>query len=104
MCQDERMIVESALLPVIPGKEEEFEAALEEAKSYISASKGFVSLEVSRGVESPSTYLMVVKWETLEDHTEGFRGSELFEKWRAALHHFYDPKPVVEHYRPAVSV
>lgn len=98
------MIVESALLPVIPGREEEFEQALATAKDYISASEGFISLEVSRGVESPSTYLLVVKWETLEAHTEGFRGSELFEKWRAALHHFYDPKPVIEHYTPVVSV
>ncbi|GAA1350130.1 antibiotic biosynthesis monooxygenase [Falsarthrobacter nasiphocae] len=97
------MIVESALLPVIPGREEEFEEALATAKDFISASPGFLSLQVSRGVESPSTYLLVVTWETLEAHTEGFRGSELFEQWRAALHHFYEPKPVVEHYRPVVT-
>jgi heme-degrading monooxygenase HmoA len=96
------MIVESTLLPVIAGREEEFEAALETAKGIISQSKGFISLEISRGVESPSTYLMVIKWETLEDHTEGFRGSELFTQWRATLHHFYDPKPTVEHYRPVI--
>lgn len=51
-----------------------------------------------RGVEQPSTYLLLVEWQTLEDHTVGFRQSAPYQQWRALLHHFYDPFPVVQHF------
>ena len=49
-------------------------------------------------MESPSAYLLLVEWESIEAHTEGFRGSEEYEQWRSLLHHFYEPFPVVEHF------
>ncbi len=94
------MIVEHALLPVIPGHEAEFEAAFEEAKSIIASSPGCKGVSLSRCIEQPSQYLLLVEWERLEDHVELFRGSPDFQRWRALLHHFYDPAPVVEHFRP----
>ena len=97
------MITEHALLPVAPGREADFEAALAAALPLISSQRGFRRLSVTRGVESPSTYLLIVEWDTLEDHTEGFRGSAQYAEWRAALHHFYDPFPVVEHFTPVVT-
>jgi heme-degrading monooxygenase HmoA len=96
------MITEHALLDVVAGREDEFLDAMEQAKGLIAASPGFRSLRVERGVERPSRFLLLVEWERLEDHTEGFRGSEAYQSWRAALHHFYDPFPVVEHFVPAV--
>jgi redox-sensitive bicupin YhaK (pirin superfamily)/heme-degrading monooxygenase HmoA len=57
-------------------------------------------LSLSRGVERPNVYLLTVEWERLEDHTEGFRGSPQYERWRELLHHFYDPFPTVEHFTP----
>jgi heme-degrading monooxygenase HmoA len=96
------VITEHALLPVLPGKEEEFLAAMESAKTIIAASPGFVSLRVERCIERPSTFLLLVEWERLEDHTEGFRRSPAYEEWRAALHHFYEPFPVVEHFETRV--
>jgi heme-degrading monooxygenase HmoA len=96
--QDEGMITEHAALPVIPGREEEFEAAFASAKRLIAASPGFRGLTLSRGVERPSAYLLLVEWETVEDHEVGFRGSPAYDEWRAALHHFYDPPATVEHY------
>ncbi|MGU3436425.1 antibiotic biosynthesis monooxygenase family protein [Actinomycetes bacterium M1A6_2h] len=93
------MILEHALLNVIPSRTSEFEAAFAEARSIISAMPGFVSLRLSRGIEHPSTYLLLVEWETLEDHTVGFRGSAEYQQWKSLLHHFYEPFPVVEHYR-----
>ena len=54
-------------------------------------------------MESPSRFLLLVEWAHLEDHTEGFRGSAAYEQWRATLHHFYDPFPVVEHYETVVT-
>ena len=95
------MVIEHALLDVIPGLEGAFEAAFARAKPIISASPGFRSLRLSRGIETPNRYLLLVEWDTLEDHTEGFRRSSGYEEWRRLLHHFYDPFPEVDHYRPA---
>jgi heme-degrading monooxygenase HmoA len=96
------VITEHALLDVIPGRELEFVDAMERAKSLIAASPGFLSLRVERCVERPNRFLLLVEWERLEDHTEGFRLSPAYEEWRAALHHFYDPFPVVEHFEQVV--
>jgi heme-degrading monooxygenase HmoA len=92
------VILEHALLPVKPGREEEFVTAFDEAKQIISSMPGFRALTLSRCQERPSAFLLLVEWETLEDHTEGFRGSAGYEEWKALLHHFYDPFPTVEHY------
>ena len=92
------MITEQAVLDVKPGREAEFEAAFATAKTIIAASPGFASLQLLRCIEAPSRYLLLVEWETLEDHTDGFRKSAGYEKWRALLHHFYDPFPTVEHF------
>jgi heme-degrading monooxygenase HmoA len=92
------VIIEHALLPVIPGREADFEDAMRRATAFISATPGFLSIKLSRCVEQPSTYLLIVEWERLEDHTEGFRGSEQYQHWRELLHHFYDPFPEVVHF------
>ena len=98
-----RVITEHALLEVIAGQEDAFVEAMDKAKALIAASPGFVSLRVERGVERPGCFLLLVEWERLEDHTEGFRGSAAYQEWRAALHHFYDPFPVVEHFEAVVT-
>ena len=92
------MITEHALLSVVPGREEQFEAAFRQARPIIASMPGFVSLSLSRSIESPGTYLLLVEWEKLEDHTVGFRGSPEYQQWRALLHRFYEPFPVVEHF------
>ncbi len=94
------MILEQALLPVKPGRESEFEAAFEQAKAIIAGMPGFRSLRLARCIERPETYLLLVEWDRLEDHTEGFRSSAEYEQWRALLHHFYEPFPTVEHFEP----
>jgi heme-degrading monooxygenase HmoA len=97
------MIIEHALLPVISGREEEFERMLKVATPLISSMPGFQGLRVSRSIETPTTYLLLVEWETLEHHTEGFRQSPQYEQWRALLHEFYDPFPLVEHFEVVTS-
>ena len=92
------MITEQATLPVIPGREEEFEAAFASAKHLIASSPGFAGLTLSRCIERPSAYLLLVEWATIDDHEVGFRGSAAYDEWRAALHQFYDPPATVEHY------
>jgi heme-degrading monooxygenase HmoA len=93
------MITEHALLEVRAGQESDFEAAFVEAKTIIAAADGFESLELQRCIEVPSRYLLLVRWASLEDHTEGFRGSPGYQEWKALLHHFYEPFPTVEHFR-----
>lgn len=97
------MILEHALLPVRPGLEGEFVTAFGDAKRIIASMPGFRGLTLSRCQERPSTFLLLVEWETLEDHTVGFRGSAEYDEWRRLLHHFYDPFPVVEHFDPVLS-
>lgn len=97
------MILESAMLDVRPGQESAFEDAFAKASSIISAMTGYISHELHRCIESDSRYLLLVHWETLEDHTVGFRGSPEYQEWKALLHHFYDPFPTVEHFRPIMS-
>ena len=92
------MIREHAVLDVIPGKEQDFEAAFSKAKSIISSMPGIQSLTLDRCIEEPSRYLLLVEWDTLEHHTDGFRGSPEYLEWKALLHHFYDPFPTVLHY------
>lgn len=91
-------ILEVAILDVIPGQEVEFEAAFREASAIIAASPGYNSHELQHCLEHASRYLLLVKWETLDDHTVGFRGSPQYQEWKRLLHHFYDPFPTVEHF------
>src|SRR4051812_34803187 len=97
------MVLEHALLDVVPGQESSFETAFRQASQIISSMPGFQSLRLSRCIENPSRYLLLVEWDRLEDHTEGFRRSPQYEEWRALLHHFYEPFPSVEHYKPVTT-
>lgn len=92
------MVLEHALLSVNPGEEDDFEAAFAEAKEIIAGMPGYQYLTLSRCLERPSIYLLLVHWQSLEDHTEGFRGSAQYQEWRRLLHHFYTPFPTVEHF------
>lgn len=93
-------VLEVARLDVIPGREEEFLTAFGEARRCIEVTPGFLGLELRRGLDEGSMhrFLLLVEWESVEAHTVGFRGSDRYDRWRALLHHFYDPFPVVEHY------
>jgi heme-degrading monooxygenase HmoA len=97
------MVLEHALLSVKPGEEDDFEAAFMQAKTIIADTPGFGHLTLSRCVEQASTYLLLVEWDRLEDHTVGFRGSAQYQQWRSLLHHFYEPFPTVEHYEHVLS-
>jgi heme-degrading monooxygenase HmoA len=92
------MVLELAILDVKAGQKEAFETAFGRAQRIISSMKGYHSHQLQRCVEKPGRYVLLVNWETLEDHTEGFRGSPEYQEWRKLLHHFYDPFPDVEHY------
>ncbi|MBD2384356.1 antibiotic biosynthesis monooxygenase family protein [Cylindrospermum sp. FACHB-282] len=92
------MILEAVILHIKPGLEQDFEAAFKQASSIISSMNGYISHELHRCIEVKGKYLFLVRWETLEDHTVGFRGSAEYQEWKKLLHHFYDPFPTVEHF------
>lgn len=92
------MILETAILDVIPTKNTEFEQAFAKAQKIISFMNGYISHELQKCIEQENRYILMVKWQTLEDHTVGFRQSPEYQGWKELLHHFYDPHPTVEHY------
>lgn len=93
------MILEVATLHIKQGFSADFEKSFQEAQSIISSTKGYMSHELKKSMEQEDKYLLLVTWETIEDHEEGFRKSEAYQEWKTLLHHFYEPFPTVEHYR-----
>ena len=92
------MIVEHALLQVRVDEGAPFERALAKARPLIAASPGFLGMEVRRGCEAVETYLLIVHWDRMEDHRDGFRRSNRYNEWRTLLHPFYDPMPIVQYF------
>ncbi len=97
------MILEVAMLQVIAGKEKSFEQDFDTAGQYISSIKGYIKHSLKKCIELPNKYILLVEWETLEDHTIGFRQSAAYLEWKKLLHHYYDPFPTVEHFEEVVT-
>ena len=93
------MILEVADIRIAPGQQAAFDEAIQRGLStVISQAKGFKGWKVQKGIESPERYLLMIEWETLEDHTVAFRGGPLFPQWRAIVGPFFAAPPVVEHF------
>jgi heme-degrading monooxygenase HmoA len=92
------VILEVAVLNVTAQQSGEFEAAFQEAQQILSTAPGYLSHELHRCIEAENQYLLLVRWRSLADHTEGFRRSAEYAEWKRLLHHFYDPFPTVHHY------
>jgi heme-degrading monooxygenase HmoA len=93
------MILELADIRIQPGRQAEFDAAIQRGVTEVIAqATGFRGYKVNKGVEHPERYLLMIFWETLEDHTVHFRGGPLFAPWRAIVGPFFDGAPVVEHF------
>ena len=97
------MVTEIAQIEVKPGMESEFEAGVAKAAPLFQRAKGCRALELQRSVEKPSRYRLFVQWETLEDHTVAFRGSDDFQEWRRLVAHCFEGPPEVEHTVEAVK-
>ncbi|MBO9674247.1 MAG: antibiotic biosynthesis monooxygenase [Sphingobacteriaceae bacterium] len=92
------MILEVAMLNVKAGLSADFEKAFIEAQKIISSMEGYISHQLQKCIEEKNKYILLVNWETLEAHTDGFRQSAEYQDWKRLLHHFYDPFPTVEHF------
>lgn len=93
------MIYEIADIRVAAERAAEFEEAIQRGVTTVIANaKGFIDYQVKRSIESPGRYLLVIRWETLENHTRDFRESDAFGEWRAIVGPFFLAPPAVEHF------
>jgi heme-degrading monooxygenase HmoA len=98
------MILEIADIRIPPGKNAEFDAAIQRGvETVIGRAQGFRGYKVNRGIESPERYVLMIYWDTLEDHTVRFRGGPLFPEWRAIVGPYFAQPPVVEHFELVVK-
>lgn len=97
------MVTEIADFRVLPDRADGFAAAAERGLAFIAASPGFLGARLTRSVETPTRFVLLVEWETVEAHTVTFRGSENFAKWRAEVGPFFDGAPTVEHGETVVT-
>jgi heme-degrading monooxygenase HmoA len=93
------MILEVATLNIKNGLSSEFETSFQKAEVIISSMKGYISHQLKKCIEQDDKYILLVNWDSVEDHEIGFRQSNEYQEWKALLHHFYEPFPVVEHYK-----
>jgi heme-degrading monooxygenase HmoA len=93
------MILEAAILFVKENQEQDFERDFSKAGQYISSIDGYLGHTLQKCIEQPNKYLLLVDWRNLEDHTIGFRESAAYLEWKKLLHHYYEPFPVVEHFK-----
>jgi heme-degrading monooxygenase HmoA len=96
------LITEHAVLEVKPGQHAAFEAAMREAVPLIAASDGFLGIDVLPCIETAGRYLLLVRWTDVKAHEAGFRGSDRYLQWKALLHRFYEPFPLVQHYGASI--
>ncbi|MCU6434867.1 antibiotic biosynthesis monooxygenase [Undibacterium sp. Jales W-56] len=94
------MILELADIRIQPGKQAEFDLAIQRGLTeVISQAKGFCGYKVNKGIESPERYVLMIFWETLENHTIDFRESPAFLQWRGIVGSFFAVAPTVEHFK-----
>ena len=94
------MVLEVAEMHIQPGMVDAFLKALPAGVDVLRQAKGFQGIEVYRGEERPEVVLLTLHWQTLEDHTVGFREGPLFPQWRAVISPFFASPPVVTHWHP----
>jgi len=92
------MVLEVALVNVVPGQEDEFAAAYRTARTVLVDTEGCRSVRMTRGVESPSRFVLLVEWDSVEAHLDNFRATERFTTWRGHIGPYLDGAPVVEHF------
>jgi heme-degrading monooxygenase HmoA len=98
------MILEIAEIRIAPGQRAAFDEAIQRAlATVISKAKGMRGYKVNKCVESPERYVLQIFWDTLEDHTVGFREGPLFQHWRAIIGPYFASPPVVEHFELLVK-
>lgn len=92
------MVLEVALIDVVAGREAEFAQAYAQARELLATTPGCRSVRMTQGVETPTRFILLVEWDSVEAHLQNFRESERFPAWRAAISPYFARPPVVEHF------
>jgi quinol monooxygenase YgiN len=93
------MITEIAIFQAVPGKEDAFAQGIQQGIEVVKRDARCQAIAVHRCIEDPARFLLVVEWESLEAHTEGFRKSPLFAEWRSHITGLFVDSPAVHHYQ-----
>jgi heme-degrading monooxygenase HmoA len=92
------MVLEVALIDVSAGREAEFAAAYRQVRSVLSTTEGCRSVRMTQGIESPTRFVLLVEWDSVEAHEQNFRATDRFGQWRGAIGPFFANPPRVEHF------
>lgn len=93
------MIIEIADFSVAPEQQQAFVLTLQKAvANVLSQSRGYRGHGIVSGIENPGRCVLTVHWDSVEDHTVGFRQSTAFADWRALIGPFFKAPPQVEHF------
>ncbi len=92
------MVLEVALIDVQPGQEDAFASAYAQARPWLADTEGCITVRMTRGVESPSRFVLLVEWDTVEAHLDNFRATDRFTQWRELIGPYFAAPPVVEHF------
>jgi heme-degrading monooxygenase HmoA len=93
------MVLEVALIDVVPGREDEFAAAYAKAREILATTEGCRSARMTRGIETPSRFVLLVEWDSVDAHLDNFRATERFANWRGLIGPYFDGAPRVEHFQ-----
>ncbi|MEU5870684.1 antibiotic biosynthesis monooxygenase family protein [Glycomyces sp. NPDC047369] len=91
------MVLEVAEIKITPGQEDAFKEAYRGARAFVEASPGVRTIRMTQGVENPSRFVLLIEWDSVEAHEQGFRETDRFPKWREAIGPFFAEPPFVEH-------
>lgn len=92
------MVLEVGLIDITAGSEDDFAAAYRTARELLTSTPGCRSARMTRGVESPSRFVLIVEWDSVEAHEQNFRASDRFARWRALIGPYFAQPPRVEHF------
>lgn len=93
------MVIERVELSIKPGQEEAFEAAMRRGLTLLSEAAGCTAASLSRGVERPSHFLLLLHWRSIDDHT-AFTKTPAFSEFRDLAGPHFAERPAMEHFRP----
>jgi heme-degrading monooxygenase HmoA len=95
------MVLEVALIDVVPGQEAQFADAYRTAVTELQGVEGCRSIRMTQGIETPSRFVLLVEWDSIDAHEQNFRATDRFGRWRAAIGPFFAGPPHVEHFQDA---
>ncbi|HWG98609.1 MAG TPA: antibiotic biosynthesis monooxygenase family protein [Pilimelia sp.] len=92
------MVLEIALIDVRPGQEDDFAAAYAKGHEVLAGTPGCRTVRMTRGIESPSRFVLLVEWDSVDAHERNFRASDRFTTWRGLIGPYFAAPPRVEHF------